>query len=293
MNEAPAVGKADLIKWWDALDAWCEWRFEDAMALAAGCQHPDAQWLCALLADDLSLASSGRVRELTSSKGEDARALFLSGCAKIEETVRSAQLGYAPAQARMCFRGVVSLDQEFAWVQSSASKSDRNGIFALASCYATGRGCEKQLDKAASLMREAIALGHLSAPARYGIDFFAEDDWRRYHWWGSARERALEGTVVQLQHAARKQLRLFERGQGSGRIVYEIGAALCTTVAGACVPPHAERCVHLYRQWTLLAKDAIECWIVVGRRLGVAKDVRRLIAEKAWKERAAWSSVLL
>ena len=43
-----------------------------------------------------------------------------------------------------------------------------------------------------------------------------------------------------------------------------------------------QRCVELHDEWTAAARAAIECWIAVGFRLGVVKDIRLVIARLVW-----------
>jgi hypothetical protein len=49
--------------------------------------------------------------------------------------------------------------------------------------------------------------------------------------------------------------------------------------------------VYRYDRWIAMARAAIACWLATARRLGVVKDIRLLIAQKLWDERAEWSRV--
>lgn len=37
-------------------------------------------------------------------------------------------------------------------------------------------------------------------------------------------------------------------------------------------------------------KNGLHWWVLVGRRLGVVKDIRQLIAGLLWNERLAWTA---
>jgi hypothetical protein len=41
-------------------------------------------------------------------------------------------------------------------------------------------------------------------------------------------------------------------------------------------------------EWTAKTQRAIECWIGVGIRVGVVKDIRLVIARMLWNERNVW-----
>jgi hypothetical protein len=48
------------------------------------------------------------------------------------------------------------------------------------------------------------------------------------------------------------------------------------------------RLLELYKAMLSRARDAIYCWGMAGRRLGVAKDMRVLIGLMAWEEAWRW-----
>jgi hypothetical protein len=80
----------------------------------------------------------------------------------------------------------------------------------------------------------------------------------------------------------------------SARVVFELGAALKMPID--MFPMHysgeelwASRYIDRYEKWCEEARSAIWCWLVVGKRWGVAKDIRLLIATLLWEERAEWS----
>ncbi len=100
------------------------------------------------------------------------------------------------------------------------------------------------------------------------------------------------------------RVELYDSGNNSkrGRIVFEIGAALrnapdwqqgtmyddsvaaCDYSIVAC-----KRAVKLYKQWCAEASRAVMCWLWLARKEGVAKDIRVVIADLIWEQRAAWS----
>jgi TPR repeat protein len=197
---------------------------------------------------------------------------------------RAAELGYSPAQASY---GAASGDpqESFSWLQKAAAQKNRDGMFELGMCYRSGEGCECDPTKALALWREA-----------------AENDWRRYQWLGmSARKRFWQSTPL-LVEAAESQLQLWESGWDGGRVLLELGRVFRGQVAQGAVfgmecrddeYAAAQRCVDLHDRWTSMARAAIACWLAIARRLRVAKDMRRLIAQMVWDGRADWSKVRL
>jgi hypothetical protein len=49
-----------------------------------------------------------------------------------------------------------------------------------------------------------------------------------------------------------------------------------------------QRVLVLHARMLRRARKAIACWSVVGRRFGVAKDIRVLIGKSAWDEVWLW-----
>ncbi len=45
----------------------------------------------------------------------------------------------------------------------------------------------------------------------------------------------------------------------------------------------------MYEYWLGLARQAVYCWLRLSKSLRVTKDVRLLIANLIWEERAEWS----
>ncbi len=51
---------------------------------------------------------------------------------------------------------------------------------------------------------------------------YTESDWQRYRWWGKAAACGQSAAVFGLHRVAVEQLRLWDEGSGSGRVVFEI-----------------------------------------------------------------------
>jgi hypothetical protein len=47
--------------------------------------------------------------------------------------------------------------------------------------------------------------------------------------------------------------------------------------------------VAVHDEWRAKVRQVIEYWIVTGRRLGVVRDMRIVVARMMWEERHVWS----
>jgi hypothetical protein len=311
MKQTGCVEKAEQIKWRDVLDTFVHmtWIGADDFRVDRSCRHPDAQWLLSLLPDQVELVDRDVMKRVMGAQGDDVRALFFLGVLEADSQPgkqvhttllrRSAESGYAPAQAHMASM-VGSPEEQYAWGHKGAVQLDREGLVRTANCLLEGHGCdnepeEKRREKAAVMLQAAIELGSCTAPLLYGTEFCSGDDWRRYHWWGLALRRGSPWAVGMLIQAAAEHV---DSGSASGRILFEIGGGLRHAVnrpafMGNGVESSAQsmKCVELYSWCGERARDAVECWLVVGRRLRASRDVRGLIARIVWEERAAWSVV--
>jgi hypothetical protein len=306
MNARAVVDKTEQIKWADALDCLCGLgRTRDVangLQLAGECQHVDAQWLCSLFPDVGDTVTEEQVLNVMEGLGEDPRALFIRSCVgRVDDFMvrRAAELGYPPAQAALA-RWCGATAERFVWAHKAAAQGDRNGLYWLGYCCLHGEGCERDNSRAIAYWKEAAELGDGDSQFLFGRKPFAVSDWHRYHWWGKSAARGLHVAIIGLCEAAVLQLKVFEEGRASGRVVFELGAALKGNVNATSATVFDERveveelkavqrCIELHDEWTAAAKVAIECWIAVGMRHGVVKDVIRLIAWMLWTERAAWS----
>ncbi len=300
--------KADLIRWWDALDAangWVGTDFGETLRLARTCAHPDAKWLCALFPEE-GTPSDEKAEAVLVAQGDDPRAQLLIvyvrhfGC--YDGTWRAAAMGYAPAQADLG-AGVVPFvpqNEQLEWAEKAAAQGDRNGLYAVVRCLEQLKSDDPATSKRMlDCCREAADLGQASAMYEFGNTFSAHD-WRRMRWHGRSAAkrdaraaRALQGAAVELLPELKRGNRLVARA------VFEIGAAVRDHIVPGrplafCQQPSAEqlaalgRTVALHARCPACARRAIECWLGVARRLRIVKDIRQLIARRLWEERWAW-----
>jgi hypothetical protein len=159
-------------------------------------------------------------------------------------------------------------------------------------CLSQGTGtCERDPTAALALYRRAAELGDPKAQHAYGELAYGGDDWQRYRWWGKAFSR---GNVMASQSLLHSVVPLLQRLPESSRLVFELGEAFEGRLGDRDRGSReqyiaAQRCVQRYQKWCAEAQSGIRCWLIVGKRLGVARDMRVLIARLVWEERAKWS----
>jgi hypothetical protein len=204
---------------------------------------------------------------------------------------RAAEMGYAPAQAALSriSRGAQQ-EERFVWAQRAAAQSYRKGIDELAECFLYGYGCTRDTRKATELYRESAELESPLGQFRFGKFAFGPKDWERYLWWGRAATRGHEKWT--FLKAVDELLPAFEKGE-LGRVLHAVAQVIRATaivarneVVGFCVGRDSfEKYVHLLGMHDEMmngAREAIACWSIVGRRCGVVKDIRLVIAKVAW-----------
>ncbi len=300
------VDRTEQIKWWDALDklekleeGMLDSDLEAWLRCVRDCLHPDARWLASLFPDEPFAVTKQAMLSVMKAQGNDPRALYLcsqlAGC--VASLQRAAELGYAPAQAswaREC-----RVIERLAWAEKAAAQGDRRGLFVLGRWLWNGIGCDQDRGRALALMKEAAELEDSEAQFSLGEHAYSEREWQRYRWWGRAVARENEYAMRYLQKAVLKQLKRWDEGKGTGRNVFELGSAFKghVDVANKLVfggeisgerMQAVQRCIEVHDEWCKAAKAAIECWIGVGRRLEVMKDIRLVIAGLVWKHRAEW-----
>jgi hypothetical protein len=232
-------------------------------------------------------------------QGDDPRALLLAwhaGCDNMDLTllVRAAGMGYAPAQAHLA-RFPSRIERFFEMAERAAAQCDRSGLYLLGDFYMRGRGCVQDKDKGVELLRQAAELEHGSGQREYGALAFGEHDWQRYYWWGRSVAR---GFGFDFLHALGPLEALFEEGE-LGRVLHTVAAVLRAhvdfaehTIGGERITEQqveiAQRLVELHDAMLGRARRAIDCWSMAGRRCGVVKDIRVMIAKLAWEEAWRW-----
>jgi TPR repeat protein len=284
------------IKWFDALDFIGgtyprEQDIAEGLRLARECNHTDALWLCALVPED-DVARDVLMKVML-SQGGDPRALFVAFfCGDVPRAVallaQAAEKGYAPAQSRMA--SFASSAARKAMAEEAATKHDRLGLTRLGLYLWHGTGCDADEPRAMECWRAAAQMGCSQGQCHLS-DSLLESDWRRYYWAGRSLLGGDFDSLYMLFHGA--------QSEGDRRVLYEIGEAC---VNGDVLDGRFDRhldadakealqvAIGVYNEGCDTAKRAIECWLGVGRRLRVVKDIRGMVAGMLWEQRWEWAA---
>jgi TPR repeat protein len=295
-NSIPLV---TLLEWYKIRDTFFGHNFVSqniplALELASSCHHPDARWLTEACARKDVNTKEDAKRVFSALGQNDARALcfmWLQGTWVDQADFalrRSAELGFAFAKTFLSER--TEGDEKFKFAQLAAAQSERDGYYALGCCFRDGEGCEKNLNKAKEKFLRASELGRVSAMRELG-ELLDESDPQRWRWWG--RAAALGYIWIFLSHFA-KQVELFNSGSGSAAVMFAIGQALqghvneeTRTIFNydvsfeSLIGP-AKQAIAFYDSQIKATKYAMRAWTLVGIKLKVVKDVRKLIAKLIW-----------
>ncbi len=293
------VPVVDLLLWLDVRDALLgeNERKQDvsaALALARGCKHPDALWLTSVCKD---VTTKEEARAVFLSFETDARALcfawFLSQ-SRSENLLllrRASDLGCACAASALCFESK-DPPESFCMARLAAKERERDGFFWLGFCFLEGRGCVSDVEKAKQNFLISGSLGHVAGSMFYGR-LLNETDLHRWSW------LARPGWSTWFQEAFLEVVhRVFDDGSGkSSTVVFAIGCALKGKIDmekkeilgnilmyDSLIGP-ANQAVSFYDEQTECARIAVNTWAIVGKRFGIAKDIRRLIGTLIWDAR--------
>jgi hypothetical protein len=288
----------EQIKWWDACDVligrWAAPDVARGLQMARESQRPDARWLVSLFPADGEVVTLHLFRSLLIACGDDPRAVVLCQSATNDDLRRAAEDGYAPAQALMA--KCTDEKEGLAWCKKAAAQNDRDALFQVACCYLHARGCARDVPKAMELHREAAELGHVAAQLTLGLSAHEESDWRRYEWWARASSRGYRGYDLCLA-MCRLLPHLLKGAMGQALqaavpVIRNNFDAVSGTVFGLVVPEgdmrRLRQVLQLHDAMLSRAREAIACWSIVGRRCGLTKDVRVVVAKMAWEEAWQW-----
>ena len=304
--------KREVSDWYDAIRILRTFDTQSALERARLCSHPDAKWFASLFAGVESVDAL-KMEQTFLAQASDARGLFFASILRVVTQSRdekclwlkaSAEMGYAPAQNQIACT-FPSTDVNFRhWVERAVAQGDRDGLFHYGWVLYNDLG-RKGAALGLVYIKEAAELGHARAQEFYA-ETFGEHDWRRYFWFANSSK-----IVPRLQacrdiaSGATKCLDMMNDLSTTTplpicRALFEIGRIckdavdvdLRTLYGADCT--HVEvlslcRAMALYDAWCQDAKEAIFCWILVGRTFGVVKDIRRVIARHLWKKKSSWS----
>ncbi len=253
-------------------------------------EHPDAHFLVSLFLED---APAGRVEAgaVFAAHLEDARCMCLAWMCGVEpqdELLRqSAEGGYAWGQA---LHAHSTQDEELLGL--AVAQGEPEAMAVVMSNIESGSQGGADLK---AVTREAAMLGQFYRQCEYADKHCVLDSVEQKQWLRRAAMQDDGGRAHGwMLCSTTRLLPLYDQGAG-GRALFEIGRAFSFSPKWECEAWNdeqriaARRVIELYSKWTNDARRAVGCWLWLSRHLGVARDIRLLIADLVWDDRAAWS----
>lgn len=249
-----------LIEFYDARDQFSglhncssQWNPATGFYRLKRSQHEEAKRIVDLFGD----------RELTGDYGEDT-STCLSVFGANEATCPLSMFYYGAfindwarvrRAAAMGYVYAQSFHDDF--IDSGAKHGDRVCL------YKTGR------------VKEAAELGYHVAIDKYAHSVYSRMDPRFYKWIGRLpRSDFMYEVGIAMRH-----------GMGRGTIMYVVGR-IC--VAKNYVGGRENFARSVFNDWNQKSSDAVVAWILIARRLGIYRDVARLIGRLVWNARETW-----
>ncbi len=290
--------KRERIKWFYARHIFFEYEetsLSDGLALARQCEHEDARFLVSLFPKGAP-ATKSEAAAVFLAQGGDARCLCWAACCGAEPKEGllrlSAEGGYGWGQRKHAWR--VRSEERTMWLEKAVARVEPSAMPEFAHHLRKGQDVAVDGARADDMLREAAELGDSFAQYQFAEHCCAEDSLEHYQWLRRSAVQRCKSALYSMVCDVVEQLHLYDSG-ASGRIMFEFGEAFAGIGKWRYDGYDTEkiaagmRAVKLYEQWCAEAKRAVLCWISLARDLVVAKDIRLMIADLIWDQRAAWS----
>ncbi len=291
------VPLVELFKWLDVRDTFLGMNGKEqdiavALALARDCKHPDALWISSICKD---VSTKERAVEAFRSVENDARALcfswWLSKAEDLSFLLRAAEMGDALACSTLCTH-VFSFNRKeaFRLAHLAAEQHERNGFRWLGFLLAEGAGCEKDIRLAEKNYLVAAELGDVAAADKLGR-LMLKSEHCRWIWLARA---ALHRMPDSFLCCFSQEVERFYSSSGNAENVFLIGRVLRgkidlkkKEIMGVNVDfEHRKRpalqAVSFFESQIEYARLAVDCWTILGMRLGMPKDLRIYIGKMIW-----------
>ncbi len=298
LKMAETEEKRERIKWFHARRIFfCDQDalLSEGLSLAQQCQHKDARFLVSLFPGG-ALATKEEAAAVFLRHPEDARCLAWAaqcGAKPRYDLLNSAASGDdAWGETHFSiFLWAVGLEKDvLQGIERAVAQEEPDAMTRLA--YWCLDGLDGKTDSARSkkLFRQAAAFGHPVAQCEYALKYCENGSAEQAAW---LRRAAMQDRVFSQQHLVnqvKESLWLYDNGH-SARMVYELGAGFANVDISYLRrgdQAAVARAVQLHSEWHAQAQKNVLCWLWLSQKLGVVKDVRVVIAQLIWRERAMW-----
>jgi hypothetical protein len=312
---------SDIADWYDVRDFILQ-AHEDplslakAFELARSCRHEDALWLLSLFPPHDIPANLKEFRKGLEPhlwpNGEPRAIYFeamLTSPRSVPLLLQAAEMGYSLAEAAT-LPGEEDDDDEDDLIEKVVDLKDRDLLAWLIrrlvkpNTLYPAQVRRHRLQQGTRLLRQAILLGHVMSYYSYGVGVLnsLQGRWSKdLHWWC----RTLDMIALRPTYAVHRahilsiilsEARVQRSPRQDPRRLFELGRLIHRHLPVDERPPSGataegvQEALDVYGKACGRARAAVGCWTMVARRLGVVRDVRRIIGEMLWAEQDRWAS---
>ena len=260
---------------------------------------PEMRWLSELFPLEegrvARKVAEQRFSEWCVAHPDDARALAHLATIRGDDSLmeKAASMGDARAMAKVFFSSR-SDGEKFQLACASAEKGDAFGTYCLMHCFRAEIGCKKNESFAEELLERAADLG--SVDVCYDLARNREmKPWQRVKLLISFFGMYFSGSG-RLYFDLEEVFRRYATDGSCTDVIFEVGEMFKGSIdverGMVFGRKHRSndldillRAVGMYDRWCDVAREACVAWILIAKRIGVHKDVRRIIAKMVWEAR--------
>ncbi len=317
LRMAKTKEKRERIKWFHARRYAIGSRstVAEGLEMARQCEHEDARFLVSLFPEGARPTWQEALAVFEDRK-DDPRclcwAVVLCPSRSLKEAIRRSEGGgYAWGQLMHASLMHNTGHEYAAWLEKAVAQGDSGAMLELGQFLKRHWSAVVDLPRGAQLLREAAELGEPTAQYEYALHHCPKKDSVEYLAWlrrSAMHHRAMPFALSPV--AVERYLNLFDEGT-SGRMLYEVGEACAhaerwhveTVIVATEEDPlvrllneaktkgvaACKRAVLLFKQWRDDATRGVLCWLWLAKEKRVPRDIRLMIANLIWDDRAAWS----
>lgn len=239
--------------------------------------HPEAQYVSRLFPNGVP-AKTIEAMDIFLAQGRHPIALCYAGLVcytSVSHLVEAASLGHPHAQSYVIHCTRTPGRRLDAIKEAATVGGDRMAYCALGDFL-----WNNDRDAAIAAYKVSAHLGYGHGMHMYAKRGFTIAYPERYKWY--AQSAGITGEWSKFLRKTRQQLQLYDHGKGHPAVLLMIGRMLKDQEKERY---SAERVVHMYRCCIVKAREAVLCWLLCGRRLGLYKDVNQMVARMVWSDR--------
>lgn len=264
-----------------------------ALSKAKNCAHPEAVYLFNVFSNHPMSALMDVKKIFENQPKDDYRAQCYYGlCAvwtfSLQDVAcirQAAKLGLPFAQARMANMSDESYDIRKKFAETAVAGKERDAFYWLGQETIISNVVYGRI-----LVEIAAELGHTNAMYQTGLCFDISNP-KRWIWWGKAAQNGisipfLRGFRQIVDDSKSKHDCVFQIGKAlSGHVNQSKGTIFENTTDFRILIDSANKAVGFYYFQLVKYRAAVDTWTLIGRRLKVVKDIRRVISDIIWSRR--------